>query len=84
MKLVLGDFYFFLYIVPKFTDYVHNLLFNNKKNRNPIKHNSSDPIFIQTPVSKIAFHCLNSILGNELDHDKCNRSYCQCLCHSVK
>jgi hypothetical protein len=63
---------------------MHNLLFNNKKNRNPIKQNSSDPIFIQTSTSKIAFHCLNSILGNEQGHDKCNRHYCQCLCHSVK
>ncbi len=63
---------------------MHNFLFNNKKIRNTIKQDLSDPIFIQTPASKIAFHCLNSILGNELGHDKCNRSYCQCLCHSVK
>ena len=68
------------YKLPKCTDFVHNLDSHNKK-QSPIKENSPDPIFIQTPASKIGFHCLNSILGNELGHDKCNRKYCECLCH---
>jgi len=59
---------------------VHNLD-SHPKNRNLKTENSSDPIFIQTSVSKIGFHCLNSILGNEIGHDKCHRKYCECLCH---
>ncbi len=58
---------------------MHNLDGHNKKRKSIIF--SSDSIFIQTPISKIAFHCLNSILGNEHGHDKCNREYCDCLCH---
>jgi len=58
---------------------MQNLESYNKKGKSMIL--SSDAISIHTPVSKIGFHCLNSILGNEFGHDKCNREYCNCLCH---
>jgi len=58
---------------------MNNLESCNKEKQSIIY--STNNIFIHTPISKIAFHCLNSILGNELGHDKCNREYCECLCH---
>jgi len=41
-------------------------------------------IWKQTPQSKFAFHCVQSITGNELDHSKCNQDWCECVCHGEK
>lgn len=52
--------------------------------RNLKKLPLSNDIWKQIPMDKIAYHCMNPILGNDIGHHKCKRDYCQCICHTLE